>query len=220
MRVLIVEDNLLTARGLEFLLEHEGFEVEVAGSAASTSSSFSERRFDLILLDINLPDKDGITLAREIRENTGNVPIIFLTAKDDEESIINAFDLNADDYITKPFRNRELISRINATLRRHKSKVGEITCGELVLNEDNFSLSRGGTRINLSALEYKIIRLLMLNSGQIVTRERLLDEIWDASGNIVNDNTLTVYIKRLREKLGGEETIKTVKGLGYKMEET
>ena len=218
MRVLLVEDDLLTARGLEFLLEHEGFEVVVARDASTAAERFAEHLYDLVLLDVNLPGRDGFAVAREIRDAASEVPVIFLTARDDEPSVIRGFDLNADDYITKPFRNRELISRIKAALRRRRAKAELIECGELVLDEEAERVSLRGEEVVLSALEYKILRLLMLNAGSTVRRERLLDEIWDFAGNVVNDNTLTVYIKRIREKLGGEDSIRTVKGVGYRME--
>lgn len=219
MRVLVVEDDLSTAAGLKFLLMHEKFEVEVAADAASASEKMQEHLYDLILLDVNLPDKSGFAVARRAREISEELPIIFLTAQDDEESIVEGFNLNADDYVVKPFRNRELISRINAALRRRKSNLGTIKCGELVLDENSATIIYGEKAVILSALEYKIMHLLMLNAGRIVTRERLLDEIWDASGNVVNDNTLTVYIKRLREKVG-DDIIQTVKGVGYKINAT
>ncbi len=217
MRILLVEDNSLTAGGLRFLLEHEGFEVVVALTATSAIDQFSKHLYDLILLDVNLPDKDGYHVASEIQKQAKNTPIIFLTARDDEDSIVKGFDLNADDYITKPFRNRELISRINAVLRRRGTKADLIKCGKITLNEKTSTVQVNSKDIVLSALEYKILRLLMLNAGNIVKRERLLDEIWDFAGNIVNDNTLTVYIKRIREKIG-DTKIQTIKGIGYKME--
>ncbi len=217
MRILLVEDNSLTAGGLRFLLEHEGFEVVVALTATSAIDQFSKHLYDLILLDVNLPDKDGYHVASEIQKQAKNTPIIFLTARDDEDSIVKGFDLNADDYITKPFRNRELISRINAVLRRRGTKADLIRCGKITLNEKTSTVQVNSKDIVLSALEYKILRLLMLNAGNIVKRERLLDEIWDFAGNIVNDNTLTVYIKRIREKIG-DTKIQTIKGIGYKME--
>lgn len=217
MRVLLVEDNLITASGLKFLLEHEGFVVAIASDLASAEERLSDHLFDLALIDLNLPGRDGFAVAAEIRERVKDVPIIFLTARDDEESIIRGFELNADDYITKPFRNRELISRINAALRRRKIMAHHIECGELTLDERTNTLRKGNSEIVVSAVEYKILRLLMLNAGSIVRRERLLDEIWDYAGNVVNDNTLTVYIKRIREKIGST-AIQTVKGIGYKME--
>ena len=214
----MVEDNLATASGLRFLLEHEGFETEVAIDATSALDRFSEHLYDLVQLDVNLPGEDGFGVASKIRELAQDLPIIFLTARDDEESIIKGFDLNADDYVTKPFRNRELISRINAVLRRRKASADSLACGGLVLNERANTLQKGDEEIPLSPLEYRILRLLMLNAGAIVRRERLLDEIWDFAGNVVNDNTLTVYIKRIREKVGGA-AIRTIKGVGYKLEE-
>ncbi len=217
MRILLVEDNSLTASGLRFLLEHEGFEVVVALTAASALDQFSEHLYDLAILDVNLPDKDGFSVASELRKIIKDIPVIFLTARDDEESVIEGFNLNADDYITKPFRNRELITRINAVLRRRGLSADQIKCGKLALDEKANVVRKNNKEITLSSLEYKILRVLMLNAGSIVKRERLIDEIWDFAGNIVNDNTLTVYIKRIREKVG-DDSIKTIKGIGYKME--
>lgn len=218
MRVLLIEDNLLTARGLEFLLEREGFTVEVATDTTSALGETMARHFDLILLDVTLPDGDGFQLAHEIKKRTSETPIIFLTARDDEDSVARGLNLGADDYITKPFRNRELIAHIRAVLRRHGQVEEKLKCGNLELNIKTQSLKCNKREIDLSALEYKITYLLMINAGQIVKRERLLDEIWEASKNVVNDNTLTVYIKRIREKLMDENLIKTVKGVGYKLE--
>lgn len=217
MRVLLVEDNLLTVKGLRFLLEHEGFEVEVATNAASTFERISSHLYDIILLDVGLPDKNGFEVADKLKQFTKDTPVIFLTAKDDEDSVVRGLELGADDYITKPFRNRELMTRIRAVLRRENKQTGVIKCGDLVLNTKKNTLMVKNREVELSALEYKIIYLLMVNAGQIITRDRLLDEIWDLSGNIVNDNTLTVYIKRIREKIG-DEYIQTIKGMGYKLE--
>lgn len=217
MRVLLVEDNLLTAKGLKFLLEHEGFEVEVATTVASALDHFPDHLYDIVLLDVSLPDGNGFDVASKLKSLAKATPIIFLTARDDEDSVVRGLELGADDYITKPFRNRELMTRIKTVLRREYKQTGLIKCGDLTLNTKNASLVVRDKPVALSALEYKIIYLLMANAGQIVSRERLLDEIWDSSGNIVNDNTLTVYIKRIREKIG-DEYIKTIKGLGYKLD--
>lgn len=214
MRILLVEDDALTIRSLRFLLEHEGFEVEVAENAASILDRFSKHLYDLVLLDIGLPFQSGFEIARTIKD----VPLIFLTARDDEDSLVHAFNLGAEDYITKPFRSRELITRIQAVLRREQKQTGIIKNGDLSLDTNDHTLSVKENPVALSALEYKILYSLMTNAGQIVPRERLLDEIWDLSGHIVSDNTLTVYIKRLRQKLGDENLIQTVKGIGYKME--
>lgn len=218
MRILLVEDSPITVGGLRFLLEHENFDVEVALDAASACDKFQEHLYDLILLDINLPDKNGFAVARELRGLSKDIPIIFLTAMDDEESIIKGFGLNADDYITKPFRNRELLSRINAALRRRKKDADLLAYQDLTLDEKSHLLYKNSQTIVLSAIEYKILRLLLLSAGSIVKRERLLDEIWDFAGNIVNDNTLTVYIKRIRQKVGND-IIQTIKGVGYRIGE-
>lgn len=217
MRILLIEDNFQTIQGLKFLLEHEGFAVTVATDATAALDHLAEHLYDLILLDVGLPHGDGFNLAHKIKNLTPDLPIIFLTARDDEDDVVRGFDLGADDYITKPFRNRELITRIRATLRRHNKKSDVLVCGDLTLNPKARVLKKQGRVIELSALEYKIVELLMVNAGSIITRERLLDEIWDYAGNVVNDNTLTVYIKRIREKLG-EDKIRTIKGVGYKME--
>lgn len=216
MRILLVEDNLLTVKGLRFLLEHEGFEVEVATNAASALEQFSNHLYDIILLDVGLPDENGFKVADRLKQFTKDTPVIFLTAKDDEDSVVCGLELGADDYIAKPFRNRELITRIRAVLRRENKQTGVIKYGDLTLNTKKNILIVKTEEVELSALEYKIIYLLTINAGQIVSRERLLDEIWDSSGNIVNDNTLTVYIKRIREKIG-DKYIQTIKGMGYKL---
>lgn len=217
MRILLIEDNLTTVHGLRFLLEHEGFKLELATDATMALERFSMHLYDLVLLDINLPGQDGFAVATEIKKFARDVPIIFITARDDEQSVVRGFDLGADDYVIKPFRNRELISRINATLRRRKLGNNIIACGDLTLDEAENTIRQADAETALSALEYKILRLLMLNAGSIVKRERLLDEIWDHAGNIVNDNTLTVYIKRIRAKIG-QTRIQTIKNVGYKME--
>lgn len=221
MRVLLIEDNLLTVRGLTYLLEKEGFLVRVADSVKAARELISGRGisgwgYDLILLDVGLADGDGFAVAREVREAGLDTPIIFLTARDDESSVVRGFDLGADDYVVKPFRNRELMSRIRAVLRRRGKVTEVVKCGELTLDVQAGVLLKSGVEVALSALEYKIVAVLMLNAGMVVRRERLLDEIWDFAGNVVNDNTLTVYIKRIREKIG-EEMIETVKGMGYRI---
>lgn len=213
MRVLLVEDNPLTAKGLTYLLEREGYVVAVAGDAVAARELISSHTYQLALIDVGLPDDDGFAVAREVREQLPDTAMIFLTAYDDEASVVRGFELGADDYVTKPFRNRELLSRMQAVLRRHGASE-EVRCGALTLTAGR--LEREGVNVPLSALEYQIVAMLMRHAGQIVPRERLLDEIWDHAGNVVNDNTLTVYIKRIREKIG-EEAIQTVKGIGYRM---
>ncbi|MBQ6904386.1 MAG: response regulator transcription factor, partial [Lachnospiraceae bacterium] len=197
--------------------------------------------YDLAIIDIGLPDGDGYDVCRYLKEARPETPVIFLTAKDEERDVVKGFDLGADDYVIKPFRNRELVSRINNVLRRYDKSTKEIVAGSLRLDLAAKRLYRmGGTahdaaagnadakeaasareagmsEIVLTALEYRIVVYLFQNRGRTLTREQILDQIWDYAGDVVNDNTLTVYIKRVREKLG-EDVIKTVRGMGYRVD--
>ncbi len=171
--------------------------------------------YAVIIIDISLPDGNGFALYQDIRR-VNQAPVIFLTALDDEDSIVKGFDLGAEDYITKPFSTRELIARVKRLTRRSKSTV---TVGEITLDLDKQAVFKGGEKVELTALEYRICSLLMQNHGAVVTREMIFEKIWDIAGNYVNDNTLSVYIRRIRQKLGTGQ-IKTVKGAGYRMERT
>lgn len=175
-------------------------------------------RFDLALVDISLPDGNGFTVCTRIRE-TQRIPVIFLTASDDEASVVTGLNLGADDYITKPFRPRELIARIGAALRKNGQPV--YTIGELEVDPASGTVRKGGRELFLSALEYRLLLIFASNPGSILTRGRLLEELWDAAGEFVNDNTLTVYIKRLREKIEDDPAkprlILTVRGTGYRL---
>lgn len=221
-RILLVEDNLLTARGLEYLLEREKYFVTLAETAATARSRLAQEDFDLILLDVSLPDGTGFDLAHELSERqavTERRPaIIFLTAKDDEADVVRGLELGAEDYITKPFHNRELLLRVKKSLRKTPENVARILATKhITLNLDAGETLVDGRKIELTALERKILACLLEAKGTIVTRERLTDEIWAASGSIVNDNTVSVYIKRLRKKLGDVNLIETVKNMGYKI---
>ena len=217
-RILLVEDNAAIIRGLTYTLEHEHFEVDSAGTTEKAKALVEQKRYDLALLDIMLPDGTGYEVCRELRVVSPETPVIFLTAKDGENEVVYGFNLGADDYVVKPFRNRELISRIQNVLRRYRKNDREITSGDVKVDLSANRVYRSGEEVTLTALEFRLLALLFQNQGLTLTREQILDRIWDSEGNVVNDNTLTVYIRRIREKLG-EDVIRTVKGLGYRVEE-
>lgn len=216
--ILLVEDNESIIMGLKYSLEQEGFKVKIAKTVKQAKE---ENGYDLALLDVTLPDGNGFELFKEIKE-TNDIPIIFLTAKDEEINVVHGLEIGAEDYVVKPFRVRELISRIKVALRRY-NKITEsvISCRGISINTDNIDVSCNGKNIELTSLEYKILLMLFMNKNKLVTREMLLDKIWDMAGNFVNDNTLTVYIKRIREKIGDSEgsIIKTVRGVGYRVDD-
>lgn len=219
MRILLVEDNESIIMGLEYLLGEEGYELSVSRTFSEALQSVGMQPPDLLLLDIGLPDGDGFTLCRRIREICA-VPIIFLTAREEEADVVKGFELGADDYIMKPFRNRELISRIKSVLRR-TGRSSKILSGHgIIINTDTGKAFRGEEELTLTKLEYRILLTLMNAPGKLFTREEILAYVWDASGNFVNDNTLSVTMKRIREKIGDRDgnIIKTVRGLGYRLE--
>lgn len=215
--ILIVEDNEVIVKGLRYLLEQEKFKVSVCKNAKETMDAVGKQDIDLVVLDITLPDGDGFELCKYIKQYT-DIPIIFLTAKDEEQDVVKGFDLGAEDYIIKPFRNRELLSRINNVLRRFSRESNEILYKKIRINLDEKSVYVDNKNIEFTALEFKILVLLFTNIGKIITREQILEKIWDVAGNFVNDNTLTVYIKRIRDKLGEADYIKTIKGIGYQVQ--
>ncbi|WP_195267350.1 response regulator transcription factor [Eubacterium sp. 1001713B170207_170306_E7] len=220
-RILIVEDERDIVKHLRVLLEEEGFSVTGAATRAEAQDALERQPFDLILLDLMLPDGSGYALCTEIRRRE-DTPLIFLTAMDDEASIVTGFDLGADDYITKPFKPMELVSRVKNSLRRSGRAQSVFQLGGLSVDTAGAAVRRDGQEVVLSALEYRLLLTLLNHRGEVLSRSRLLQEIWDASGDFVNDNTLTVYIKRLREKIEADpadpQIIKTVRGLGYKVE--
>ena len=217
-KILLVEDNEAIQKGLKYSLEQEKFVVELARDVKTAKDKLAKSEFNLIILDVMLPDGSGFELCRDIKKNM-TTPILFLTAKDEEQDIVNGFDLGADDYVVKPFRPRELISRINNILRRYeKEESNKLQAGNVIIDLDASRVYVGQKEIVFTALEYKILVLLFSNMGKTVTRENILDKIWDVAGNFVNDNTLTVYVKRIRAKLGENDVIKTIKGIGYRVE--
>ena len=215
MKILLVEDNKSIIKGLEYAFAQNGYSCEYCLSLdeAVRKAPFN---YDAAVLDIMLPDGNGFDLFKKIRRYS-DLPVIFLTAVDDEDSVVNGLELGADDYITKPFSTRELIARIKRVANKN-SKKNIITVSGGTLDLDKSAVFENGKQLELTALEYKLLSLLMQNAGKVVTRELIFEKIWDVSGNFVNDNTLTVYIKRIRKKLDAD-IIKTVKGMGYQVAE-
>lgn len=214
MDILLIEDNKAISKGLVYSLEQNGYNVTLCENAEQAMTAIPND-FDLFIFDITLPDGNGFELFEQFHRLC-NAPVIFLTALDDEDSIIKGFELGADDYITKPFSTRELLARIKRTTRSFDRKSTAVF-GDICIDYDKKAVYKNDEQIELTALEYKIFSMLTQNAGKIVTRDIILERIWDIAGNYVEDNTLTVYIKRIRQKLG-TDIIKTVKGLGYKLE--
>ena len=221
-KILLVEDDDQIASYLGELLRAEGFDTQISGSKKEAGECLLAQAFDLVLLDVSLPDGNGFSICAEIKKEY-EIPVIFLTASGDEYSVVAGLDMGADDYIAKPFRPRELISRIRSVLRRCKKEQRILSCGDLRVNVSSATVTKGEKELFLSALEYRLLLLLLQNKGQILTRNQLLEEIWDASGEYVNDNTLSVYMKRLREKIEENPQIPrllhTIRGIGYRMED-
>lgn len=215
--ILIVEDNEIIIKGLKYLLEQEKFNVSICKTVAETMAVIGKQDFNLVVIDIALPDGSGFELCEYIKKYT-DIPVIFLTAKDEEQNVVKGIDMGAEDYIIKPFRNKELISRINNVLRRFNKENNKIEYGNVIINLDEKAVYVDNKNVEFTSLEYKILLLLYSNIGKTVTREQILEKIWDVAGNFVNDNTLTVYIKRIRAKLGDENIIKTIKGIGYQVQ--
>lgn len=223
MKIFAAEDDPIIQDGLKIALVQEGWELVTAANVKEAKSKLSEiKDIDICILDIMLPDGTGYDICHEIRKSS-KTPIIFLTACDDEVHTVLALEQGADDYIAKPFRMRELIARIKAILRRTGRKEETADIVKLGANEVNIrtgKIYRGKSEIVLTAMEYKLLLIFINNRGVVLSRQQLLHNIWDVAGDFVNDNTLTVYVKRLREKLedeNGEEIIQTVRGLGYRL---
>lgn len=226
MKILIVEDDKPIAAGLSYALQAEGYDTEVSHDVASTQAYILKniQDIDLCLLDLSLPDGSGYELCKLAKEKS-DMPVIFLTAIDDEGNVVMGLDMGADDYITKPFRIKELLSRINSVLRRYHKGQQQTTIqlGDVQIHTLKGKVLKNSEDVNLTALEYQLLVTLANHKGQVLSRSQLLEGIWDIAGDFVNDNTLTVYIKRLREKLEADPKrpviIKTIRGLGYKVGE-
>lgn len=220
--ILLVEDDKAIVEALSGFLNAEGFELSVADGQAQAEKALEKNSFDLVLLDISLNDGNGFSVCSMIKRRYADLPVIFLTALDDEYSTVTGFDLGADDYINKPFRPRELVSRIKNVLRRRNPGKTSIDIGNLRIDTERGTATKNGRELYLSALEYRLLLVFINNRGVVLTRSRLLEEIWDVGGDFVNDNTLTVYIKRLRDKIEdapqSPTIIKTVRGMGYRLD--
>ena len=219
-KILVVEDDKAIVTNLKEFLTSEGFNVEAVTSQKEAMKVIEENIYDLVLLDVSLGDGNGFAVCSAIKQ-TRSTPVIFLTASDDEYSVVTGLDLGADDYISKPFRPRELVSRIKSVLRRSGKGSSVVEIEDIKVDMDKGAAYRAGIDIGLSALEYRILLVFLNNKGIVLSRTKLLEEIWDIAGDFVNDNTLTVYIKRLREKLeldpSNPKIIKTVRGMGYRL---
>ena len=218
--ILIVEDDITIIRTLEAYLLSEGFEIVSVSSQREALAALENENVDLLLLDISLAEGNGFAVCEAAKGH--GLPVIFLTASGDENSVVHGLDMGADDYIAKPFRPRELVSRIRSVLRRSGKTKRVVMLGSVSVDAEKGIVSKSGTEINLSALEFRLLMAFVNHRGKLLTRNALLEEIWDAGGDFVNDNTLTVYIKRLREKIEDDpqkpEIIKTVRGLGYRVD--
>ncbi|HIT53651.1 MAG TPA: response regulator transcription factor [Candidatus Fimivicinus intestinavium] len=220
MRILLVEDDRAIAMGLVYALEQAGYTVRHEPDAAGGKKAAETEGFDLAILDLMLPDGSGYDVCRTLRAR-GETPVIFLTACDDEGNAVMGLEMGAEDYVTKPFRLRELLARIKNVLRRRERSDSEaIRLGEVTIYPSQARVLKAGQEVFLTALEYRLLLTFAVNAGQALTRGQLLESIWDAAGDFVNDNTLTVYIKRLREKLEDDpqnpRLIQTVRGIGYR----
>lgn len=220
-KILLVEDDKSIVTNLTEFLRSEGYDIKTASGQSAALSLVESEKFDLVLLDISLADGNGFSVCKAIKSEH-NIPVIFLTASGDEYSTVTGFELGADDYIAKPFRPRELVTRIKNILRLTGGVGAVVNIGDVVVDTEKGTAAKNGKDLNLSALEYRLLLVFLNNRGKILSRSQLLDSIWDIAGDFVNDNTLTVYIKRLRRKIEDDPQdpaiIKTVRGLGYKVE--
>ena len=218
--ILLVEDDKAIIENLTEFLAAEGFQVKAVSGQSQAVGLLEEEAFDLALLDISLEEGNGFAVCAYMKQNT-DIPVIFLTASGDEYSVVSGLDMGADDYITKPFRPRELVSRNNRVLRRTGKVQAVLEAGGISFVTRRGVVRRDGEEIFLSALEYRLLLVFFNNKGVLLSRDRLLEEIWDVAGEFVNDNTLTVYIKRLREKIEEDPAkpriIQTVRGMGYRV---
>ena len=212
MKILLVEDNKSISDNLKYTFNINNMDLDVTNNIKSTKEYLEHNKPSLIILDVTLPDGNGFDLYKNDISKT-NIPVIFLTACDIEENIVSALNMGASDYITKPFRTLELIARINKILHKKTIKIKDIT-----IDMNKMIVTKNNEIINLTTLEYKILNLLIENINKVVTRDRIIDSIWEWTGNDVNDNTITVYMKRIREKLNSDIII-TIKGIGYRIDE-
>lgn len=220
-KILIIEDDYYLSKNIKLLLEQEGYDTVIASNCALAKTAFDKEYPALCLLDIMLPDGNGFELCEYIRKRS-SLPMLIISAKDDEDSIVKGLELGADDYVTKPFKPKELLSRIRANLRRVSMPANRVvlSCEGIELNTEKYTVTKNGEPIELRKMEYQLLYSFFEHPEMVLTREALLELLWDKDGNFVEDNTLSVTIKRLREKLGetaaGEPYIATIRGIGYR----
>lgn len=213
-RILLVEDDSMIASGIMYALEQEGYEAVHCGDVHTAYSEILNEPFDLAILDMQLPDGTGFDVSQRLSGT--NTAVIFVTIVDDEGKILSAFENGAADYITKPFRIRELLARVKRTLNTVSGSSSILTIGKVTIDTQSAKVWIGELLVDLTALEYRLLLTFASNKAQLLTRAQILESIWDCGGNFVEDNTLTVYIKRLREKLGDAVNIETIRGIGYR----
>lgn len=212
-KILLIEDNYMIVKAIVYLLKQNDFDVQVSYNL-NDSLNYLSSDIDVVILDLMLPDGDGLAF---YKKHLKNKRTIILTAKDDEDIVVDAIDSGVDEYIIKPFRAKELVSRINKIIRKKEEK-NIIQKDNIVINLDSGQVFVNNKEVYFTSLEYKILVLLFQNFNRVITRDILIDKIWDITGKIVNDNTLSVYIKRIREKLNNDSIIKTIKGIGYRVD--
>ncbi|HBG7286557.1 response regulator transcription factor [Clostridioides difficile] len=219
--ILLVEDDLSLIYGLEFSIQKNGFSVDIARTVKEAMQMYDEKNYDLLLLDVSLPDGNGFQICEKVRQ-VSNVPIIFLTASDEELNIVMGLDMGGDDYITKPFKLNELISRIKALLRRYNvaNNVTELSSNNITIKLLENRVFKGEFEVEFTAVEYKLLCLFMKNKNIVLTRKNILDKLWDGNGSFIDDNTLSVYVRRLRNKIEDNpenpKFLLTVRRMGYK----
>lgn len=223
MDIFLLEDDNAIGIGLSYSLKNEGYSVTIAKTVKEALEIIQNKTFTLYILDLTLPDGSGYDVCTQIKKQ-GDLPVIFLTAYDDEVNVIMGLELGADDYISKPFRVKELLARIKTVLRRYNKDTadGMINIGNIRINTNEAKVYKDSKEVILTAMEYRLLLIFINNRGIVLSRQKLLEDIWDVAGDFVNDNTLTVYIKRLRDKIeedpASPNIIKTVRGLGYILE--
>lgn len=223
MDIFLLEDDNAIGIGLSYSLKNEGYSVTIAKTVEEALEIIRNKSFTLYILDLTLPDGSGYDVCTQIKKQ-GDLPVIFLTAYDDEVNVIMGLELGADDYISKPFRVKELLARIKTVLRRYNKDTadGMINIGNIRINTNEAKVYKDSKEVILTAMEYRLLLIFINNRGIVLSRQKLLEDIWDVAGDFVNDNTLTVYIKRLRDKIeedpASPNIIKTVRGLGYILE--
>ena len=215
-KILLLEDDMMITSGLVYALSNEGYEVVHCMDVKMALDTIEKQKFNLAILDMQLPDGIGFDVSTPLRKL--GTPIIFLTVVDDEMNIVRAFEEGADDYVVKPFRVREFLARVKRTLQKQESNQEVLNVGQVYIDVNAAKVMVNQEPVELTALEYRLLLIFAMNKSKLLSRNQILEKIWDAEGNFVEDNTLTVYVKRLREKLGDAINIETVRGIGYRVD--